>query len=840
MFESLMFGAYDWLWIAVVLAAAVSLLALWSYLGRRRVTASSFTAMLLKCVAVAALAFCLLEPQVRIERPRRGANILAVMVDSSRSMQIRPSGSTHSRAEGLRPWLRTKSAWQTRAAQDFEVRRYRFDQHLQSVPELEELDFTGQHSALASSLDTLHSRFAQRSVAGTLLFTDGLATDDVERVLQKGDFPFPLYPVIESAARSLRDISLSHTSVSVSPFELAPARVEASLAVQGLSGRDVVVSLLAADGSSLEQQRFTVDDDPFERKVRFQFQPSEPGLQFVELRAQLASEMAAVAKATSTDVVHSNSRSETTNPTWSVGPHSRSATSNPTRSVGPHSSLAATQPRSFDFNRTEVVSRVEASTANNRCVVAVDRGGGPYRILYVSGRPNWEYKFIRRALEEDIELQFHALVRIAKKEAKFSFGDRVVESANPLKAGFSDDEETVEQYDEPVLLRIGEGAAEALQAGFPSGAEDLFAYHAIILDDVEARFFTQQQMLLVRQFVAERGGGLLMLGGQESFLGGGYRDTPIGEVLPVYLRGEESVEDKTQAVCYRLTRGGALEPWLRLRTVQADEAKRFEEMPEFLTWNVVSGTKPGSELLAELSRGSGGSQPALVSQRFGKGRTLALLVGDFWRWSMRRASLDTDDLAQNWRQIARWLTSDVPRRVQIEIVPPTDPQQPHRLNIVLRDAGFQPLDNANVRLTVTEPDGRVVEVQAQPDSVRRGHYVADYWSALDGGYRCEIESASPDGQSLEMLQSGWTAQPSAAEFARVEPDTALLERLAQASGGEVVELNNLDSFVTSLPTRRVPQTEVRIEPLWHQPWLIALAIGCLCLEWGLRRWKGLA
>ncbi|MEZ6079009.1 MAG: hypothetical protein R3C56_26035 [Pirellulaceae bacterium] len=71
-----------------------------------------------------------------------------------------------------------------------------------------------------------------------------------------------------------------------------------------------------------------------------------------------------------------------------------------------------------------------------------------------------------------------------------------------------------------------------------------------------------------------------------------------------------------------------LEPWLRLRTVQADEAKRFEEMPELLTWNVVSGTKP-SELLAELSRGSGGSQPALPCAVLADGRTLALLVGDF-------------------------------------------------------------------------------------------------------------------------------------------------------------------------------------------------------------------
>ncbi len=810
MIESLIFGAYDWLWIAVVLAMAVSLLALWSYLGRQRRTASNLVAMLLKCLAVVALAFCLLEPQMRIERPRPGANLLAIVVDNSRSMQIRPAGAAHSRAEGLRPWLRATSAWQTRAAQDFEVRRYSFDQHLQPVSELEDLEFTGQHSALASSLATLQSRFAQRSVAGALLFTDGLATDDVQRMLQAGDFPFPLYPVTESGSGALRDISLSRTSVSVSTFELAPARVEASLAARGLSGRDVVVSLLAADGSSLEQQRITVDGDRFEQQVRFQFQPTEPGLQFVELRAQLASEMPAVSAAPAAS----------------------------TSSAASSSSAAGT--RLLDLNLTELVSHVEASTANNRCAVAVDRGGGPYRILYVSGRPNWDYKFIRRALEEDIELQFHALIRIAKKEAKFSFRDREVESANPLKAGFSDDEETVEQYDEPVLLRIGEGAADALQAGFPSGAEDLFAYHAIILDDVEARFFTQQQMLLMRQFVAERGGGLLMLGGQETFLGGGYRDTPLGEILPVYLRGEESAEDKSQSVRYQLTRGGALEPWLRLRTVQADEVKRFDEMPAFMTWNVVPGIKPGAELLAELNNGGEGSRPALVSQRFGKGRTLALLVGDFWRWSMRRAALDTDDLAQNWRQIARWLTSDVPRRVQIEIVPPTDSQQPHRLTVALRDASFQPLDNANVQLTVTEPDGRVVEVQAQADSARRGYYVADYWSAHDGGYRCVIAATSPDGQSLEVLQSGWTAQPSAKEFARIEPDTALFEKLAQDSGGEVVELAKLDSFVASLPTRRVPQTEVRIEPLWHQPWLIALAIGCLCLEWGLRRWKGLA
>ena len=36
-------------------------------------------------------------------------------------------------------------------------------------------------------------------------------------------------------------------------------------------------------------------------------------------------------------------------------------------------------------------------------------GGGPFRILYVSGRPNWEFKFLRRALQEEDELDLVGL-----------------------------------------------------------------------------------------------------------------------------------------------------------------------------------------------------------------------------------------------------------------------------------------------------------------------------------------------------------------------------------------------------------------------------------------------
>ncbi|MEZ6079007.1 MAG: hypothetical protein R3C56_26025 [Pirellulaceae bacterium] len=43
-----MFGAYDWLWIAVVLATTAQRWRCDASLGRRRMTASGFAAMLLK------------------------------------------------------------------------------------------------------------------------------------------------------------------------------------------------------------------------------------------------------------------------------------------------------------------------------------------------------------------------------------------------------------------------------------------------------------------------------------------------------------------------------------------------------------------------------------------------------------------------------------------------------------------------------------------------------------------------------------------------------------------------------------------------------------------------
>jgi len=444
-------------------------------------------------------------------------------------------------------------------------------------------------------------------------------------------------------------------------------------------------------------------------------------------------------------------------------------------------------------------------------------------------------------LQVDAEVQLVGLLRIARSEPKFSFRDKEVSDTNPLFAGLgADEEETAEQYDEPVIIRLGVKESEELSDGFPESAEELFAYHAVILDDIESDFFKQDQMLLLRRFVSARGGGLLLLGGQEAFDDRTFAETPLAELSPVYAprRSQDPIKGPFRI---RLTREGLLQPWVRLRDKETAELNRQQEMPSFLTANRVGDVKPGATQLAVIESADGErQQPALVAQRFGKGRTAALTVGDLWRWSMRRDEAASDDPGQAWRQIAHWLVNDVPRRAEVRVETSRDPSQPVRIVATARDDAYLPMDNAKVQLRVTPPDGKPIPLAVNMDDEQPGLYEASYWSRDPGAYRVEATISAPDGSRVGRAEAGWTAESGTVEFNQLEIDRELLNRIASQTGGEVIDADSLHQFVTELSTRDVPVTETWVYPIWHRPWVLFAAIVCLCGEWGLRRWKGLA
>jgi len=789
----------DWLWPAAAIVALALGLAVWSYRHASATPGVRAFCAILKLLGVLLLAACLIEPHWTAQRARPGANLFVVLADNSQGMSIKDRGASLSRADALRGLVTGESSsWLAKLEENFQVRRYLFDSRLQSTRDFSELSWDGRSTALGTALHDIAERYHGQPLAGILILTDGNATDMPDGRFDPSAVP-PVFPVVIGKDEASKDVSLERVAVTQTAFEDAPISIQADVGSGGYSGQTLVAQLFDASGRKIDEQSHQAPAEGELLPFRFQPKPEKSGVAFYQVRVSAAGEL---------------------------GQFDQPATS------------------------------TEATLVNNSRVVAVDRGKGPYRILYVSGRPTWQFKFLNRALAEDDQVQVVGLIRIAKREPKFDFRGRPGESSNPLFRGFGNQSpDEVERYDQPVLIRLNTRDSIELAGGFPKNEEDLFGYHAVVVDHLEADFFTRDQMTLLQQFVSQRGGGFLMLGGTESFHEGDYDRTPIGEMLPVYL-DHAPANATAMDVRFALTAEGWLEPWTRLRNNEADERARLEAMPSFNVINRVRAVKPGASTLATVHDAQGNNYPALIVQRFGNGRSGALVIGDLWRWGFHDEVLHRD-MDKAWRQMFRWLVSDVPNRVNFQVEPkPGDPNQAVSLQVRVREKNFKPMDNASVTLTVKtvlhgahapggaassalETSTNSVRIKAEPSSSEPGLYEATYIPRDTGGYLAEAAVTDTAGAELGRVQAAWTADPAAEEFRSLKPNRALMEQIAAKTGGSVVSASKLDDFAANLPNRHAPVTEEWSSPLWHHAWVFLLALACFVSEWGLRRSKGL-
>lgn len=771
--RTLFLAGQDWLWPSAAALGVALVFTAWSYVRTPGPRGLRLACATLKLLGIAALLACLLEPMWTGQRAKPGANLLALVADNSLSMKLHGRGEAASRGEMLtRIVAGEDSQWRAPLAENFEVRNFLSDTRLVPTQDFRELDFSGRSSALGGALKTIAERYRGQPLAGVLLFTDGVAAD-----LDGADFTGlpPVYPVVFGNDLPPRDLAIASTSVTQTSFEDAPVTIQADITAVGCAGEEVIARLFAidakADAKPVAEQKLTAPRAGAKLVFRFQLRPEKSGVNFYRLRV--------TAKNNAAD---------------------------------------------------------EATLANNETVVTVDRGTGPHRVLYVSGRPNWEYKFLQRGITADDQTQLVGLIRIAKREPKFEFKGRAGESSNPLFRGFGNQsKEEVERYDQPVLVRLNTQDEFELRDGFPKTPEELFKYEALVIDDLESEFFTAEQMSLVQRFVSKRGGGLLMLGGMESFADGKFARTAIGDLLPVYLDGKA---DHSLELRLRLTREGWLQPWARLRSSEAEEKARLDELPPFEILNASGSAKPAATVVATVTDGQH-DFPALVAQRFGRGRSAALLIGDLWQSGLGDEARQKD-LGKAWRQLVRWLVADVPGKIDLRAEPAADALSV-RLQVRARDAKFQPIDNAGVTLKVQRAgDAQAITLTADPSSTEAGVYEATYLPRENGGYRVEATVTDENGAAAGTAVTGWTTDLAAAEFQSLTPNRALMETLASKTGGKVLAPEQVAAFTRELPSQRAPVTETWTQPLWHTPWMLALVVGCFVGEWGLRRWRGLA
>ncbi len=791
-FQDIVFGNPAWINAIAVVAVLLALTTLLSYRRSAVPLGLKCLAISLRVLGIALLLICLLEPLGSLQRPKSQANVFVALVDNSQSMGILMQEALKSGRPELEDSMSDEAIWQRKLSDEFRLRRYVFDSAMEPVDTFAGRKPIGNESALFQSLQSLRDRYQGQPLAGVLLFTDGNATD---RKPDEGlsTLGFPVYPVRIGTSVNQRDVRIVETTTRQSDFETSPVTIHASLTHKGFTGEMVMVDLLDGSSKILQSQLIKLKADSEPVPVEFRFKPEKSGVQGFQVVVR---------------------REETT--------------------------IAKPALDTSD-------KLVEVTLGNNRRFQVVDRGHGPYRILYLAGRPNWEFKFLKRALDEDAEIRLTSLIRIARKEPKFSFRDSKVDSANPLFSGFEDIlEEEKAKFDEPVFARLGVTEANQLQKGFPKDAEELFEYNAVILDDLEHEFLTQDQQSLLRQFVTIRGGGLLVFGGQESMRGKGFSDSVLSQLLPIYSEdGAASSADNTldnepnSIVRYQLSREGWLQPFLRLADNEVAERERIDRMPSFQVLNRLSKVKPGASVLAEATINGKDTVPVFISQRFGKGRTATFMVGDMWRWAMHHEGSGSSPLFQAWRQMIRWLIADVPKSIQMQLGESRGSSKVANLLVQVKGTDFKSVDNAVVKITVNSPSGKTIVVDADASARIAGQYDGIYVTEEEGVYSANAEVTAPDGTKLGAAQLGWVYQPSAAEFQTLGENGASLQSIADETAGQIVNWSDLDSFVANVPSTRVPVTETKIYPLWHQGWVLLSALACICFEWGLRRRYGM-
>ena len=262
-------------------------------------------------------------------------------------------------------------------------------------------------------------------------------------------------------------------------------------------------------------------------------------------------------------------------------------------------------------------------------------------------------------------------------------------------------------------------------------------------------------------------------------------------------------------------------------------------MPPLTGLNQVRGVR-GEVLI------STGDAPLLAIGRFGKGRTLALMSDDAWRWNF--IAVGNKETPQNHlkliRQAVRWLAQE-PSFEQVQLRPIASAQPGEKVAIklkVLKD-DFTPARQASVQLRVLSADGEPTLVAASAEA-EDGEYSGEFIPTKEGTYRVEAE-ASLAGKALGKDRTSFTAAFSFGETDDGRPRLDLLKQIAQSSKGEYFSIDewsekSLEKIAAKLeavaPSQIIEQRQTR---LWSTLWPFSIILLLLSVEWWMRRKWGL-
>jgi uncharacterized membrane protein len=740
----ILLGAWPGWLLALLTAVAIGGLAwlVWRRIPEAAPRIQNWRAWLiwgLEAAMVALLLALLWEPAITVAELKSQQNIIAVLVDDSRSMGIGDAG-----ADGKT----TREAAAVKTLQDgvlaglgkkFQVRTYRLDAGLTRLDKPESSGGAELKSVVAGAEATHINAGLQKLVADTselpvgavVLLTDGAENTggiELETINALHNRRLPVHTIGFGKEKAARDLEMDDAVVAAKAMADSRMTATVSFHQHGYAGQKATLDVKGG-GKLLATKVVALDKDGVDQSETMFFNAGEAGVKSVAF---------------------------------------------------------ALEPMAGEEN-----------ALNNAVTRLVDVSAEPRRILYVEGEPRWEFKFIRRAEAQDKGVQIVSMLRTTENK----------------------------------IYRQGIADPSELADGFPSKAEDLFKYQAIIIGSVEAQYFTPVQQGLLREFVDKRGGGLLFLGGRFSLGDGGWASSSLADLFPTFLPNAKGTFKRENATV-QLTAAGAESPITRILDDRAANVERWRKLPYLNDYQDPGAPKPGATVLAQMLAGR--TMPLLVTQSYGRGKTAVLATSGTWRWQMS-AALDDPSHDLFWQQLLRWLAADSPGQVVATMPQQTLMDEGYvKLTAVVRDKEFNPAADAKVSAHVIGPDGNSEMVEMAPAPNSPGTYAMDWTAEKPGSYVAEVTA---DSSKVELGKDvvDFRREDGVAENFHTEQNRALLEKLSQETGGRYWEQSELERLPREISYSEAGISVRDTKELWDMPVVFMVLLGLMSADWLLRR-----
>ncbi len=688
----------------------------------------AFVIWALQSSLVALLLLLLWQPALSVSALKAQQNIVAVLVDDSKSMALSEDGSTR-RDKAVR--VLETDGMIAELKKRFQVRVFRTGSNLTRIEKTDELKAAETSTQLGASLAQIVGESQNLPIGAVVLLSDGAENSggiNLETIQEIKRHQIPIHTIGIGHEQFEKDIELSDAVMSSRALENSRLSAMVSFRQRGYAGQRGKITVKES-GKILAAHDFTFKADGGQQTEQILFNAGAPGAKNVEI------EMAAMPG--------------------------------------------------------------EQNANNNKLTRVFDVSSAKPRILYVEGEPRWEYKFLRRAVEDDKTIEVVSMLRTSQNK----------------------------------IYRQNTRDAQELENGFPSKAEDLFGYQAIILGSVDAAWFTPAQQELLRQFVDRRGGGLLFLAGRAAMGDGGYQRAPFTDLLPVILP-ERKPSFHRDRVPVELTSAGRDSLICRIHEDPAKSADLWAHQKPFVEYQELGTVKPGGLVL--LNRGQGrGSEPALVIQNYGRGRT-AVLGGVTWLWQMQNP-LEDKTHENFWQQLLRWTVSGTPNAVQGMLARTSLADESNlKIRADVRDAAYAPAPDAKVIVRMIGPAGAGGEVDLTPVPTEPGMFEGEWKVETPGGYVAEFIAKRGD-KELGRDSITFRRDDGTAENFHVEQNRELLEKLSQQTGGQYYTPATASKLAKEISYSEAGITIREIKDLWNMPVFFLLAALIMAAEWLLRR-----